>query len=910
MIINELKLISFGKFKGKTLNLKEGFNMIYGENEAGKTTIHKFIEGMFYGFFKPYSKRKVYSDDYDRYFPWKAADYRGVLKYSYNGQIYRVERNYAKGLDDVKIYDDRTGEDVTHLFEYDPVLRIHSPSSVLGLNSVVYSNTISIKQLGSKTENSLGKEVKDSLINIGGSLDEDISVKNAVEKLNKEIDSIGTKDRKKTSPYGKISEEIQVLQEEKEKVLKSLAIINEYEEKLKLIREENQKLDKERIDLKQKLAIIEKYEIKKKYEEASKLSLDIDRLTEELDEVKDSSNLNSDEFKEVLSLSNEKLSLEENIKEWNKELKKISKELDELLKELSAVHDFSGINEEKMNDILDILKDLFHKKERIKEIERDLKEYVNTNCYSEDNHLKDLSEDIYLYEDKEEQKNKVFYNNEYSNLLFLRTRLDEKSKDLKKLNVLATISTILVAVSIALGIKNNMFFLVALPFLGALIYTFHSKKEIKQYTEKLDSQIKQAEKEEIDKNDNIKKIEEELSNILKKYNCSSKIELKKMLDSNYEKSVVLKNKFETINSLEREKAELSLDINEKEKEMQKYLMLFNIDNDFDLMQLKSIEKSFGDFTKLKEKEKYLQSEKNRYEEKIKELSACRDKNISKMSDLLKRNDVDSVEQFELGLKNKDKYESLQKDIQNKKILLNKILDKSNIEYLKNESLKYDESINVSDSALDKEEIQEKLLNIENKISQDKLEQTRIEERINSTLSGFRPLVEVEEEIIRKEKVKKQYENRLRALTLAKNTIEGISKNIQRDFAPTLNKKVSEIVSCITDKKYKDVKITENINISIVDPESGMLIDIDKLSAGTIDQLYFATRFGIIDTIKEDKAPLILDDCFVQYDNTRLVNILKFLSRESENRQIILFTCQTREKEILQNICTDFNYIEL
>ena len=130
MIINELKLISFGKFKGKTLNLKEGFNMIYGENEAGKTTIHKFIEGMFYGFFKPYSKRKVYSDDYDRYFPWKAADYRGVLKYSYNGQIYRVERNYAKGLDDVKIYDDRTGEDVTHLFEYDPVLRIHSPSSV------------------------------------------------------------------------------------------------------------------------------------------------------------------------------------------------------------------------------------------------------------------------------------------------------------------------------------------------------------------------------------------------------------------------------------------------------------------------------------------------------------------------------------------------------------------------------------------------------------------------------------------------------------------------------------------------------------------------------------------------------------------------------------------------------------
>ncbi len=51
MILKELRLISFGKFQNKTICLEEGLNIIYGENESGKTTIHNFIDGMFYGFF-------------------------------------------------------------------------------------------------------------------------------------------------------------------------------------------------------------------------------------------------------------------------------------------------------------------------------------------------------------------------------------------------------------------------------------------------------------------------------------------------------------------------------------------------------------------------------------------------------------------------------------------------------------------------------------------------------------------------------------------------------------------------------------------------------------------------------------------------------------------------------------------
>ena len=49
MIIRKLQLRNFGKFQNKEILLKEGINIIYGENESGKSTIHSFLQSMFFG---------------------------------------------------------------------------------------------------------------------------------------------------------------------------------------------------------------------------------------------------------------------------------------------------------------------------------------------------------------------------------------------------------------------------------------------------------------------------------------------------------------------------------------------------------------------------------------------------------------------------------------------------------------------------------------------------------------------------------------------------------------------------------------------------------------------------------------------------------------------------------------------
>ena len=89
------------------------------------------------------------------------------------------------------------------------------------------------------------------------------------------------------------------------------------------------------------------------------------------------------------------------------------------------------------------------------------------------------------------------------------------------------------------------------------------------------------------------------------------------------------------------------------------------------------------------------------------------------------------------------------------------------------------------------------------------------------------------------------------------------------------------------------------------------ISIDKLSTGTIDQIYLALRLAIADIIctNKERLPLLFDDCFAMYDNVRLCSTLKYLSNNI-NSQVIIFTCHTREDEILKREGIKYNSINI
>ena len=69
------------------------------------------------------------------------------------------------------------------------------------------------------------------------------------------------------------------------------------------------------------------------------------------------------------------------------------------------------------------------------------------------------------------------------------------------------------------------------------------------------------------------------------------------------------------------------------------------------------------------------------------------------------------------------------------------------------------------------------------------------------------------------------------------------------------------------------------------------------SDGTVDQLYLALRLAVAKELTPN-APLVLDDALVRFDDARLKAALSILNREAQTKQVLLFTCQNREKSLL------------
>lgn len=146
-----------------------------------------------------------------------------------------------------------------------------------------------------------------------------------------------------------------------------------------------------------------------------------------------------------------------------------------------------------------------------------------------------------------------------------------------------------------------------------------------------------------------------------------------------------------------------------------------------------------------------------------------------------------------------------------------------------------------------------------------------------------------------------------ALDLAIKTIQDLSEEIYDSFGSVLNEQVSEIVSRITNNKYSEVKIDDQLRVMVKSGSS--FISMDYLSTGTIAQIYLALRLSIANVLIGEELPIIMDDIFVTYDYQRLYETLSCLG-EYLNRQIIIFTTNPGVQDMFGELGIQSNYIAL
>ena len=153
---------------------------------------------------------------------------------------------------------------------------------------------------------------------------------------------------------------------------------------------------------------------------------------------------------------------------------------------------------------------------------------------------------------------------------------------------------------------------------------------------------------------------------------------------------------------------------------------------------------------------------------------------------------------------------------------------------------------------------------------------------------------------------------IRALELAAAEIDRLAKEYYEDSLDGLGSAVSKWMSQLTAGKYDHAIVKEDGKLLIL--ADGKEILPEALSHGTLEQIYLAFRLAVGEIVtKEEPMPVIFDEAFGMYDEKRLMQTLRALDcqiRKEQGRQILIFTCQKREMELLEQSGITYHKIVL
>lgn len=911
MIIKELNIKSFGAIKNKKISLTEGINVIYGKNESGKSTTEGFISILLYGMSG--GRKNLKQNERKRFIPWKENTAQGEIHIKHGEDEIIIERTFGstKKEDTINFINFLTGEKIKGITK-------EPGRYFLDLSKESFMKTLLIKQLGAEVARDKEEEIMQKLTNLEQGGDDSISYYEAVAVLeNYKKFYVGSR---KNGELDSLRKRLLLLTEELSDSLKRNEDGIEDEIKLKELKDEGESLIKNLKALELYKKYMRKMNLQKEYEEISKylkMSKDLgetkDQYDRDLGQYINEEVLNriSEDYKQYESLNDELIYQEECLKE-------AESNYDIFKDEYERLEAFQGLEDDvdiKLIKLLEERKGALIKLEHRSKCKKNL-----DNIENEINEVKGKIEKYGIIDDERNDIDKILerYEDALKELKYLlntyssHNNITISNEEIKKNKIMANLLEIGAIASAGIFvfqlIKKSagipMYFLAII----SIVCIFLSFK-IKNHANLNEMRMKDDQK----KYDSINSLKEEIVSIENK------------LESYYNK-LGIKNYEEFVAAIK------CYDVMKDKEERLKYVMREKL-IEFNSYEGESLENSLNrannminfllNHTSCENEEEFLRNHKL-YEEKAFQMDSLERelKNLeSNVSTIKNKLDIKEIELKNELSKIERGYIPLEKLTEEIEILKNKLKMKVMVEneikrvedgyklLLKDRHLEdmkdelqdiFKEDI---DFSFEKEEDVDTCL----KENNEKLRETEksikdVENSISNRFKGFREPWIIEEEI---EEVKSAIENGEEAVKIADIALENLNqcfKELQKNFGPKLNKIVGKIYSKLTDGKYEEVKVSDNYDLLVRDNKENSLVEANYLSNGAFDQAYFALRMALIEMIfGEDKVPIILDDTFIQYDDERTLRALKILEEYSENKQIILLTCQSREKDYFERV---------
>lgn len=910
MRIKKAYIRSFAGLKDKVFEFERGFNLIYGENEAGKSSIENFIKIWLYGIEneKGHKERKKYT-------PLTGEKISGELTVENEGRSYIIKRTFGsnKKYDICEVIDEVTGEEINLEYKNAP------GRDLLKVNYSTFNKTLFISQLGVRVNKDKEDEIIEKITNIYNAGDENTSVKKAIDKIEnrkKELSGVrknGQLDLIKKSRESLKAELIEAykLGEEnisnEEEVIKKKELKNSIEIKLKKLEVCKNAIKK--LKLQDEYNELNSYLAKKKELKEKKDVLD--------SELKDGDGLITVDFLDEMEADSAKYSslLNEKKKRDNK-LSKLVEILNEKKKEICDKYDiFKSMGndvkqklyelkinqeslEEKTNNIINIQNTLARMKMDLAKQSADIEslEFIGK-------HREQIEEILDSY--KEGLKELKYKIENQTNYKFERSTKDSDKK-IKFVYIFAIMTVLIFIFSIVNRLTSVMIICLLISMLLMKLYFTYSVAIKNNELVRKNNEVIQKLKDRVEDD------EEEIELYMKEINSESYEEFILMI-SKYDKYKTHKEHIEYV--MKEREAEIKAydiaDVKEVYNDNKKLIAAFY--EALSCSDMDEVLRAADDYEKIRlEMLKYEHNIKSS-EDEINNIEIQLQTVEEQLNDKILKIGLDVINSKAIHAKTKEYKKKI--EIRNQIITtLNNVeetykllLKDRNLQEIK-DKMKAIKNEDFDESYQSEEEIDEEIKNKTSDLLKVEKEIKDLEHIIDKRYIGKREVSDIEEEILLNNENLFKAQQEYNALNLAGNTLREAFEEVKQTIGPDINNKVVEKFNKLTSGKYEEVKISEDYNLKI--REGGILFDGEILSNGARDQLYLALRLSFISMIFKNKnIPLLLDDAFTQYDDERRKKALNLLINE-DFEQILFFSCQNIDKSILDNQKNKYNYISI
>jgi DNA repair exonuclease SbcCD ATPase subunit len=900
VIIKQLSLDSFGKFKNQKVDFVDGINLVYGKNENGKSTMKNFVEIILAGL-SDVRLMEQYSKEIKKYKPWHTKDeYFGSIICE-DDEAFVISKDFNDPKD-IKIFYQNTMEEVAENATIDKVrsLGLIGVSEMKGakgreLIAEVINRISNIKK--SNVNGLCYDEIMDTItIRI-----EDLESNEEYKTAKSEIDTVNDQIKQlqnHSATVKKLMREQKGLDLQIDKLTSETSIlqkklysktIEEYKTKYERIKKINEELshNSEQVNQLESIANLDGKDVQDYLDKKKELEKKNDTLVmskEDLESLKNEVNKTSSEFNEGTYEALKDEAIREKLKKYFRNFRAAEKDLDYINKKIERYEEMAEIKREE--EVKSAKKEFTDSE--LKRLEKDYYKFVNTQGWV--SHIESNDD---LIELAEKAKGKI------------KRHQDKAKKFMPRIIG----SAVAIIISLLLFIVIGFNFIELAVGVGGIVLIglslFQRNLELQPIGE-LEASL-QTYNDKIAKNNELHdKYALDLEEILKKYACKTSEEFLALYKSAVpvaDKSVsIIEEKMKVLKEdLEKLHIKLRVLI---DKINQVALTSYDV-NDFDFEEhMKELESCMliisYDHSGREEKIKSLTEKISKLEFEIKLAERELEKHPIVVNNLADQ--IDGIEE------KKSLKRQLENNIKNLEESKKEILKDKNEEELKDI---YQNIINdtVGNISFDMASVNDKELNEKKDKKIELLEKcTGIKNKI-LTISD--KMVNYKHYLILKNhysRVIDEASYNINMCKKVKNKLEAASNKITDSYSTQIVNKMNKILYNVTGK-YDDMMIGEDMTVYFREMTSGDWIEVNNLSLGTIDQAYFALRVGLTDSVLSNiNLPIILDDSFIQYDQYRLANILEELAKMK--RQVIILSCHMREKTILENKGITFNYIHL